>query len=1145
LEEEGYEVFSIIKEPLSNDPTVTDYPRLVAPEEKRPLAAAQSIRRLRSSKSLATERKRKEQHEKHCELCRLEHKAELKAEPEVTDKSTEAESFIVVHPASSIKVYATVIAIEGMTCSSCVNTVGEALRSKPWVQSVDVNLLNNSASVTFTGENHIEELVESINNVGYDATVDQVDEVHPNNNVSQTTQIPIWKASLAIGGMTCSACIGSITTALTALPFVTNVDVNLISNSAEVVFEGKSHLSEIQTAVEDVGYEVTVNEVIEVGKHDQHPRTQRTILLQVGGMYCLHCPPKIEQALSVFEQDVVIDKLPTPKDPILKLTYKPKAPKFTIRTILEAISDADSAFELSIYHPMTIEERSRRIRVREQRHILYRFILSVVIAIPTFILGIVYMDLVPAGNSTRKYLSQRLAGITRTEWALFILATPVYFFAADIFHRRTIKEVRALWRPGSSTPILRRFYRFGSMNMLVSLGTTIAYVASIIKMGVGARQGQRDEQMSTQGMETSDQQSYFDSVVFLTMFLLVGRLIEAYSKARTGDAVDMLSKLRPTEALLIIPGLDDPIKTDLENSAPETQKKVSVDLLEVGDLVKVIHGGSPPCDGVITSRTVARFNESSLTGEAQLVNKTLGDDVYAGTVNQGDSVIIRVTGVGGSSMLDQIMKAVREGQSRRAPVEHIADSITGYFVPFVVSVAIITWLVWLGLGLSGTLPDSWRDTDVGGWPFWSLQFAIAVFVIACPCGIGLAAPTALSVGGGLAAKYGILVKGGGEAFEEASKLDYIVFDKTGTLTEGGEPVITDYELKSDDENDTLDERRILGLVSRLEQDSSHPIAKAVVNFCEGKSEMHGQEAKSTSEVAGRGMKGSFNISDMPEMTIELLVGNEALLNDYNIPIPETYAKTLEAWKREAKSVVLVSARIVPDEAQVTSRSSWSLYGIFSISDPLREEAPGVVNALQHHGIEVWMISGDNHTTAYAVGAKAGIPRENIIAGVLPEQKAEKIKYLQSTFSEKRQKSQWFKRHIPQHKAIVAMVGDGINDSPALSMANVGIAIGSGSDIAISAAKVVLLRSELTSILTLTQLSRVVFRRIKFNFLWALIYNMAALPVAAGVLYPIVSGGNHVRLDPVWAALAMALSSVSVVCSSLLLRTRLPIVGFRR
>jgi cation transport ATPase len=192
-----------------------------------------------------------------------------------------------------------------------------------------------------------------------------------------------------------------------------------------------------------------------------------------------------------------------------------------------------------------------------------------------------------------------------------------------------------------------------------------------------------------------------------------------------------------------------------------------------------------------------------------------------------------------------------------------------------------------------------------------------------------------------------------------------------------------------------------------------------------------------------------------------------------------------------------------------------------------------------------MISGDNHTTAYAVGAKAGIPRENIIAGVLPEQKAEKIKYLQSTFSEKRQKSQWFKRHIPQHKAIVAMVGDGINDSPALSMANVGIAIGSGSDIAISAAKVVLLRSELTSILTLTQLSRVVFRRIKFNFLWALIYNMAALPVAAGVLYPIVSGGNHVRLDPVWAALAMALSSVSVVCSSLLLRTRLPIVGFRR
>jgi P-type Cu+ transporter len=1154
LEEEGYDVYSIIKEPLSDYPAVTDDPRLGLPQRRKTVTAAQGLRRFTSSRSLATEQRRREQHEKHCEQCRLEHKADqealphshgpLQGETEATDDSAKLEDFVVLHPASSIKSYIAVIAIEGMTCSSCVNTVSEALKSKPWVQSVDVNLLTNSASVAFTGENHVEELVETINDIGYDATLDRVSEVASTSQPQQTTQTRAWKVSLAIIGMTCSSCVGNITTALKDLPFVTDVNVNLISNSAQVVFLDRDHLSEIQTAIEDVGYDVTVNEVTEISKGSRQPNAQRTILIQVNGMYCKHCPMKVEEALGTLGEDVVIEKLPTTKDSVLKLSYKPQSPKFTIRTILEAISNADPAFQPTIYHPMTIEERSRRIRAREQRHILYRFILSVIIAIPTFILGIVYMDLVSSNNSTRKYLSQRLAGVTRTEWALFVLATPVYFFAADIFHRRTIKEVRALWRPGSPTPILRRFYRFGSMNMLVSLGTTIAYVASIIEMGVGSPQGKRDEQMGNNDMSSSDQQSYFDSVVFLTMFLLVGRLIEAYSKARTGDAVDMLGKLRPTEALLIVREFDNSTEVDTHAESSDSLQKVGVDLLEVGDEVKVVHGASPPCDGDIVSGTTSRFNESSLTGEARLVSKALGDEVYAGTVNQGDSVTIRVTGVGGASMLDQIMKVVREGQTRRAPIEHIADSITGYFVPFVVSVAIITWFIWLALGLSGTLPESWRDTNVGGWPFWSLQFAIAVFVIACPCGIGLAAPTALFVGGGLAAKYGILVKGGGEAFEEASKLDCIVFDKTGTLTEGGDPVITDYEFRSIEEKDALDEKRILSLVEKVEQESSHPIAKAVVDFCKGKSEIHGQEVKSTTEIAGKGMKGSFSITSMPGMIVEILVGNEPLMTDYKVPIPEDFAKALETWKREAKSVVLASARTVSGESQIARSSGWSLQAIFSVSDPLRQEAPGVVQALQRHGIDVWMISGDNPTTAHAVGEKVGIPPDNIIAGVLPEQKAEKIKYLQSTFIDKDEKSGWFRRQHAQRRRIVAMVGDGINDSPALTMADVGIAIGSGSDVAISAAKVVLLRSELTSIITLTQLSRVVFRRIKFNFLWALIYNMAALPVAAGVLYPIVSGGHHIRLDPVWAALAMALSSVSVVCSSLLLRSRLPLIGFR-
>ncbi|TDZ38487.1 Copper-transporting ATPase HMA5 [Colletotrichum spinosum] len=413
---------------------------------------------------------------------------------------------------------------------------------------------------------------------------------------------------------------------------------------------------------------------------------------------------------------------------------------------------------------------------------------------------------------------------------------------------------------------------------------------------------------------------------------------------------------------------------------------VSVDMLESGDVVKVVQGGSPPWDGIILGGS-GELIETSLTGDPKPVMKHVGDSVYCGTVNKGGPITIRVTGAPESSLLDQIIKVVREGQARRAPIERVADAITGSFVPAVILIAMVTWLTWLGLGLTGKLPADYNDAAVGGWPLWSLEFAIAVLVVACPCGIGLAAPTAFFVGGGLAAKYGILAKGGGEAFQEASRLDIMVFDKTGTLTGGGEPKVTDHRIS--------------------------------------------------------------------------------------------------------------------------------------------------VNATA---------SGDNVKTAQAVGAMAGIPADHIIAGVLPEQKADKIKYLQK--SQVKPVSRLGFRTSSYRRPIVAMVGDGINDTRALAVADIGIDIGSGSDVAVSAAEFVLLNSKLLTLLTLLTVSRAVCRRAKLNFAWALVYNVAALPIAAGVLYPIKTGGNYTRLDPVWAALAMVLSSLSVITSSLLLRSRLPLVGFR-
>lgn len=360
-----------------------------------------------------------------------------------------------------------------------------------------------------------------------------------------------------------------------------------------------------------------------------------------------------------------------------------------------------------------------------------------------------------------------------------------------------------MWRRTSTTPLLQRFYRFGSMNMLMSLGTSVAYFSSLAQLIVAASH-------SGDGTMIDNGVFYFDSVVFLTLFLLTGRLIEAYSKSKTGDAVLMLAKLRPTEALLL--------------DKNQSIDKINVDLLEYGDLVKVLNGASPPCDGFIVEGE-STFDESSLTGESKLIGKTIGDPVYSGTVNKNSPVTINITGVAGSSMLDQIVLAVREGQTRRAPMERIADTLTGYFVPFVTFVAISIWLIWLALGYSGTLPASYLEGQ-SSWVAWSLQFAIAVFVVACPCGLALAAPTALFVGGGLAAQHGILVKGGGEAFEKASRLDCVVFDKTGTLTAGGEPTVTNFEAFS-----TRSKEDILSMVGSTEANSSHTVAKALVSFC--------------------------------------------------------------------------------------------------------------------------------------------------------------------------------------------------------------------------------------------------------------------------------------------------------------------------
>ncbi|KAI0541990.1 heavy metal translocating P-type ATPase [Xylaria digitata] len=917
-----------------------------------------------------------------------------------------------------------------------------------------------------------------------------------------------WKASLAISGMTCAACANAITDELEKKDWVTKATINLVSNSAVVEFNGnKEDVNQVVESIEDLGYDAHLDQLHAVNNDGGEEIThQRTIQIIVDGFYCPHCGDHVVSSVAGFHQYIRIDSRPTTQRPILEITYVPQAPTFTIRHILAAIDASDPAFKASIYHPPTLEERAKKIQARHQKQIFLRVLLTFIIAIPTFVIGIVYMSLLPENDPGKEYLMNPwVSGINRGQIALFILATPVYFGAADVFHRRTIKEIRSLWRPGSQVPILRRLYRFGSMNMLISLGTTIAYVSSIAQMiAAGAKRLHMID----------DKDFYFDSVVFLTLFLLVGRFLEAYSKSKTGNAVEALGKLRPTTAILV----------EETKSQSTTDTLVGTDMLEFGDTIRIPHGASPPCDGVVIQGNTI-FDEASLTGESCPIKKGVGDQVFSGTVNQGPPILIRIIGIAGQSMLDKIVKVVREGQTKRAPMEKVADALVAYFVPVITLIAVITWVVWLVIGFTN------HHLGIKDPVPFSLQFAIAVFVVACPCGLALAAPTAIFVGGGLAAKYGILAKGGGEAFETASRVDCVVFDKTGTLTMGGEPSVTDCETYFDEDIEDKVQARLHAALRAVEENSSHPIAKAIVAYCKTKTP-ESVAIDDIEEIPGKGLKALCN-GDTQDENFTILVGNEALMRDFSVNILPAASTSLQTWKTEAKSVALVAVK------SCETGIKYILSAALSISDPIRLETPIVISSLRNNGCDVWMLSGDNIVTARAVALRVGIPKDNVIAEVLPAQKFEKIKYLQSILKARRGNTEDVGR-----RATVAMVGDGINDAPALSMADVGIAIGSGSDVAISSADFVLINSNLISVVTLLDLSRKVFRRIKFNFAWALVYNLVAIPIAAGCLYAVKVDGKHVTLDPVWASLAMALSSFSVVMSSLALKLRVPGIGFR-
>jgi Cu+-exporting ATPase len=567
----------------------------------------------------------------------------------------------------------------------------------------------------------------------------------------------------------------------------------------------------------------------------------------------------------------------------------------------------------------------------------------------------------------------------------------------------------------------------------------------------------------------------------------------------------MLGQLRPETALLIIPGEpspsvdsvpsqestavanpqnDEKLVSKPENgfalpaSAPAQSnathgrraQQIHIDEIELGDFILIPPGSIPPADGEIVDGTTTA-DESSLTGESVPVPKSLGDKLFTGTTNITSAVTVRVTKLGNETALQQIVRAVGDSLDHKAPIEELADRVTAVFVPIVVYMTLIVLAIWLAISLTpGTVPLDWFPNDhpqTADRVFFAFQFAIALLAIACPCGIGLAAPAAQAVGAGMAVKAGILAQGGGTAFQLASQVDTVVFDKTGTLTKGTPEVVTAEMLRDHD--------WILEAVRLIEEGSTHPLAAALVKYANSKIvETRGElRVLEMEEVAGRGTKGRLRVDGR---TMSFKLGSEAFMEGVILPLGYNSATT-QSWKRRGYSVIILSLSCL-DSSSTSAIEQLSIAARFAVSDPPRDEAAGVIASLKRSGKSVWMLSGDNETTARAVGHELGIEPSNVKAGVLPQEKSAFIQELkeQVVINPRR----WGSSR--KGKAVVMFAGDGLNDSAAIAAADVGVAFSHGSQVTLANASFVLLQTKapLKGIGELLKLSKKVYRRQKVS-----------------------------------------------------------------
>ena len=796
-----------------------------------------------------------------------------------------------------------------------------------------------------------------------------------------------------------------------------------------------------------------------------------SVKLLVDGMTCAACTGAVERALRAVSgvEDVTVALLP---EGSAEVRFDPDATG--PRAFVEAIDDAGFDARVSSSDGAGAR-RGRSATASEAETYKSLFWTSLSYTVPTFAINMILPHVFGFSWLYVDVVNKvKLASFVK--WAL---ATPVQFLVGRRFHVGAYKSLKN----GAA-----------NMDVLVSLGTNVAYFTSIYLIFHCVATGHNFGR------------DMFETSTMLITFILLGKYLESIAKGQTSDAISKLMDLTPNTATLLKP-LDG---TDPDN--PEyAEETISSTMIHRGDLLRVMPGSRVAADGVVVEGDDAHVDESMITGEALPVLKRVADGVVGGTLNAGRAFVMRAERVGADASLSQIVKLVENAQLAKAPIQAFADRISGVFVPFVVFAATATWFAWYSAGAAGYYSDAWLPEGETKMIF-AIMFGVSVLVTACPCALGLATPTAVMVGTGVGASNGILIKGA-DGLERAGNVTIMAFDKTGTLTVGN-PTVVDHRIFADG----MSEAYFLGVVAAAESQSEHPIARAITGFAR-------------SRLAGGGGEGDDGRVRLPGVDAveivpgeglrcrvggkEVAMGNAKLLEEAEIDVPKDIAAYVGQVQRDARTCVLVAI-------------NREVAGSLAITDPIRPEAAGVIAALSRMGVHSHLVTGDNWQTARAIAAECGIV--SVHAEVSPAGKAAKIEELKAP-PVKKTLTGAVKTVAHKHKPVVAMVGDGINDAPALAASDVGIAIGAGTDIAIEAADFVLMRSDLEDVVAAVDLSRATFRQIRLNYVWAMVYNLLAIPLAAGVLYP------HTRIQaPPWVAgAAMAFSSVSVVCSSLSLR----------